>query len=174
MSLYPFNGQDPIVADDVFIAPGAALIGGVTIGKGSSIWFNTVLRGDINRIQIGEFSNIQDNSTLHVADEHPTIIGNYVTIGHNCLVHGATLGDNVLLGMGAIIMNGVHLGNYCLVGAGTLVTMNMVVPDRSLIVGVPGKIVRTLTEEEAKDNRKWALKYNRVASQYLRQSRPSP
>ncbi len=162
-----YGDRKPTVAPTAFIAEGARIIGGVEIGDNASILFNSVLRGDINDIRIGACSNIQDNSTLHVADEWPCIIGDYVTVGHGVNLHGCVIEDEVVVGMGAIVMNGAVVGRQSTIGAGALVTPNMKIPPRSLVIGVPAKIKKQLSEEEAAGNKYWAEKYVRVTRKYL-------
>src|SRR5260221_8915350 len=128
-ALVPFRGHHPTVASSVFLADGARVIGRVTVGNNSNLWFNAVLRGDVETLEIGEFSNIQDGAVLHADPGVPLKIGNYVTIGHSAIVHGCVIGDETLIGMGAILMNGVTLGRQCLVGAGALLTEKFTAPD---------------------------------------------
>src|ERR1041385_488378 len=120
--------KKPAIGKDVFIAEGARVIGDVTVGDGASIWFNAVLRGDINRVVIGAFTNIQDGSICHVANEHSCLVGSYNTVGHNVILHGCTVGDENLVGMGAILMNGVRVGHQCIVGASALLPEGLEVP----------------------------------------------
>ena len=155
--------KDPQIHETTFIAPGAHVVGDVILKKDSSIWYNTVARADINQIIIGERSNVQDNSVIHLENDQGVIIGNDVTIGHNAIIHGCTIKDGALIGMGAIIMNGVTIGKGAIVGAGAVVKENMQVADHELIVGVPGKIVKTLPKEIMEQNIKWAGKYVRLA-----------
>jgi len=162
-----YGDRKPNIAPTAFIAEGAKIIGGVTIGENASILFNSVLRGDINDIRIGDFSNIQDNSTLHVADEWPCIVGDYVTVGHGVNLHGCTIEDEVMVGMGAIIMNGVVVGYQSTIGAGALIPPNTKIPPRSLVVGVPAKVKREMPESESSKNKYWAEKYVRVTRTYL-------
>ena len=162
-----YGDRKPNIAPTAFIAEGAKIIGCVTIGDNASILFNSVLRGDINDIRIGDFSNIQDNSTLHVADEWPCIVGNYVTVGHGVNLHGCTIEDEVMVGMGAIIMNGVVVGYQSTIGAGALIPPNTKIPPRSLVVGVPAKVKREMPESESAGNKYWAEKYVRVTRKYL-------
>lgn len=164
--------KKPVIGKHVFIAEGARVIGDVTIGEGSSIWFNAVLRGDINRVVIGECTNIQDGAICHVADDHACLIGSYNTVGHNVILHGCTVGDENLIGMGAILMNGVRVGNQCIIGAGALLTEGMEVSDGSLVYGSPAKVVSKLGEKERKEVRQWAEKYHRIAIHYLAQATP--
>lgn len=145
----PHHGKTPIVPSTAYLAPTATVIGDVTLGEHASLWFNVVVRGDVNSIRIGDRTNIQDNSTVHVhVDDHPTRIGNDVVGGHNILLHGCTVGDRVLIGMGAALMDGVEVGNDCIVGAGSLLTPGTRVPARSLVMGRPARIVREVTDEE--------------------------
>jgi carbonic anhydrase/acetyltransferase-like protein (isoleucine patch superfamily) len=136
------------IHDTAFIAPGAVVLGDVTVGEDVGIWYNATVRGDRGSIVIGKGSNVQDNAVVHMDDNFPVTIGENVTIGHGAIVHGCTIGDNCLVGMGAIIMNGAHIGANCIVGAGALVTQGTEVPDNSLILGNPAKIKRAVTEEE--------------------------
>src|SRR5215469_11583557 len=133
------------LGERVYIARGAVVFGDVTIGDHSSIWYNAVARGDINRIVIGHHTNIQDNAVLHLADEFPCIVGNYVTVGHSAIVHACTVGDEVLVGIGATILDGAVIGEQCLIGANALVTADSKIPPGSLVLGSPGKVVRQLT-----------------------------
>ena len=163
-----YEKKVPVIGEKVFIAQGVCLIGEVVIGNDSSVFFNSVLRGDINSITIGERTNIQDNCTFHVASDKPVIVGNDVTIGHNVVVHACEIGDNVTIGMGATIMNGVVIGKNSIVAAGSLVTRNKVFPDGALILGNPAKMVRALTADEIEANHKMAIKYMGVKDTYLR------
>lgn len=151
--------KQPTLGKDVFIARGAAVIGDVTLGDHSSVWFNAVLRGDINRIVVGHHSNVQDNAVLHLADDHPCLVGSYVTIGHGAIVHACTVADECLVGMGAVILDGAEIGEQCLIGAKALVTQGMKVPAGSLVLGSPGKVVRPLSSFERAGLRHWAEKY---------------
>ena len=132
----------------VFIADGAKVIGNVEIGKGSSVWFNAVIRADSDTVKIGESSNVQDNAVIHTSDGFDVSIGDNVTIGHGAIIHGCTVKNNVMIGMGAIILNGALIEENCIIGAGTLVTQGKVIPAGSLAFGNPVKIVRCLTDEE--------------------------
>lgn len=137
-----------LTAEGVYIAEGAKIIGDVKIAKNSSVWYNAVLRGDANKIVIGENTNIQDNAVLHESHRNALVIGNNVTIGHGAVVHGCTIQDNVLIGMGAIVLDGAVIEKNCMIGAGALVTQNKVIPEGYLALGNPAKVVRALTEEE--------------------------
>ncbi len=139
----------PNIHKDTFVAPSADVVGDVTVGAGSSIWYQAVLRGDMAPITIGEHSNVQDGCLLHVATGFPLKVGNYVTVGHGAILHGCTVEDGVLIGMGAIVLDGAVIGEGSIIGAGALVTEGKVIPPRSLVVGVPGKVVRQLDEAKA-------------------------
>ena len=155
---YPLKASN----EDVLIAEGAAVVGNVTLGKGVSVWYNAVIRGDQGPIRIGENTNIQECAVLHLT----TTIGAGCTIGHGAIVHGCTVGDNTLIGMGAIILTGAKIGNNCLVGAGALVTGKMDIPDGSLVLGNPAKVVRPLTEAEIRENRVSMEEYLDFARRY--------
>ena len=161
-----YLGKMPRIGKAVFIAETARVVGDVTIGDNSSIWFGSILRGDINRIIVGHHTNIQDNSVCHVADEHPCIVGNYVTAGHSTILHGCTVGDEVLIGMGAVLMNGVSVGNQSIIGAAALLTEGLLVPPGSLVYGTPAKVVSNLGATERAKIKGWAEKYCRVAATY--------
>jgi carbonic anhydrase/acetyltransferase-like protein (isoleucine patch superfamily) len=143
-----FKGIRPVVDESCYISESTDIIGNVTIGKDVNVWFGSRLRGDINRIVIGDCSNVQENSVIHVDVDSPTTIGKNVTIGHGAIIHGCTIDDNVLVGMGAIVLNDAHLTKNCIVGAGALVTQGKSFPEGSLIIGNPAKAVRALTPEE--------------------------
>src|SRR5688572_16008681 len=151
--------RQPVLGKEVYIARGAAVLGDVTIGDNSSVWYNAVVRGDINRIVIGHHTNIQDNAVVHLADEYPCVIGSYVTVGHSAIVHACTVGDEVLVGMGATILDGAIIGEQCLIGANALVTPDTNVPAGSLVLGSPAKVIRALSTEERQRLRIWAEKY---------------
>lgn len=147
------------MSKDVFIAPGAYVGGDVELGANVGIWYNAVIRGDSGPIKIGNDSNIQDNSTVHTDPGHEVHIGNGVTVGHNAIVHGCTIGDNSLIGMGSIILNDAVIGQNCIIGAGALVTGKTNIPDGSLAFGNPARVIRLLTPEEIAENRKNARHY---------------
>lgn len=169
---YSYKGHIPEIADDVYIAPGASVIGRVTIGASSSIWPNAVVRGDIATITIGERTNIQDNSTLHVDSDHPLRVGNDVVVGHNAILHGCTIEDNCLIGMGAIVLDGAIIGEGSLIGAGALVAPNKVIPPQSLVMGSPGKVIRELTAEEVEKIQHAAAEYAAKAQEFMTQVLP--
>jgi len=154
-----FLSKKPKLGKGVYIARGAAVLGDVTLGNYSSVWYNAVLRGDINRIVVGHHSNIQDNAVLHLADDFPCIVGNFVTIGHSAIVHACSIGDETLVGMGAVILDGAVIGKQCLIGAKALVTQGAKIPAGSLVLGAPAKIVRALTRDERAGLKAWAQKY---------------
>lgn len=136
------------ISKGAFIAPGAIVLGDVTVEDNASIWYHATVRGDRACVKIGKGSNIQDNCVVHVDEGHPVHIGENVTVGHGAILHGCRIGDASLIGMGAIIMNGCEIGNRCIVGAGALVTQNTVIPDNSLVLGNPARVKRQVTEEE--------------------------
>jgi len=148
MPVHSFKNHTPQLGQESFIAPGAHVIGNVSVGKRSSVWFNAVLRGDLDRIVIGVESNLQDNVTIHVDQNSPTIVGSRVTVGHNAVLHGCTIEDGVLIGMNAVLLNGVVVGRDSIIAAGSLLTPGTVVPPRSLVMGSPGKVVRELSEDQ--------------------------
>ncbi|WP_211285274.1 gamma carbonic anhydrase family protein [Sporomusa acidovorans] len=153
-----FEGIKPALDKKTFIAEGAKVIGAVTMKEFSSLWFNTVARGDVSRIEIGRYTNVQDNSVVHVADDYPTIIGDYVTIGHNAIIHGCTIEDHCLIGMGAVVLNGAVVGEGSIIAAGAVVKEKQVIPPNSLVVGIPAKVVRS-TEAERESIHAQAIKY---------------
>jgi carbonic anhydrase/acetyltransferase-like protein (isoleucine patch superfamily) len=162
-----FLRQKPALGKNVYIARGAVVTGHVTLGEAASVWHNAVLRGDINRIVVGHHSNIQDNAVLHLADDFPCVVGNYVTVGHSAIVHACTVGDECLIGMGAVILDGAELGAQCLVGASALVTQHIKIPAGSLVLGAPAKVVRALTAEERAGLKLSAEKYAATAAYCL-------
>ena len=161
-----YKGNKPLIDDSVFIAESADIIGNVTIGKNSNVWYNSVLRADENPITIGENTNIQDGTVIHIEHNKGTIIGNNVTVGHKAIVHGCTIGDNTLIGMGAIILGGVEIGEYTLVAAGSLIPPNKKIPSGVLVKGAPAKVVRELTEQEKQNLVNSALKYVEIANNH--------
>jgi carbonic anhydrase/acetyltransferase-like protein (isoleucine patch superfamily) len=154
-----FLRRKPRVGAGVYIARGAVVLGDVTLGEQSSVWYNAVLRGDINRIEIGHHSNVQDNAVLHLADECPCVVGNWVTIGHSAIVHACTVGDECLIGMGATILDGAEIGAQSIIGANALVTQFTKIPPGSLAVGSPAVVKRALDPEERATLKAWAQKY---------------
>lgn len=162
-----YFARTPQIDPGAFIAPGAMLIGDVTVHEGASIWFNTVLRADIQRIVIGPNSNIQDGTVIHLDDDHGTIVGQYVTCGHKAMLHACTIDDEVLVGMCATILDGAQIGARSIIGAGALVTKNTVIPPGSLVLGAPAKVVRTLDQKDQLGIKYWAEKYVKVSRHYL-------
>jgi carbonic anhydrase/acetyltransferase-like protein (isoleucine patch superfamily) len=154
-----FLRKKPALGQGVYLARTAVVVGDVTLGDYSSVWYNTVLRGDINRIVVGHHTNIQDNSVLHLADDFPCIVGNWVTVGHSAIVHACTVGDEVLVGMGAVILDGTEIGEQSLIGAKALVTQGAKIPPGSLVLGSPAKVVRALTPKGRAGLKWWAQKY---------------
>ncbi len=163
-----YLGVKPIVPPDVYVAPNATILGKVTVGSRSSIWFQSVIRADINEIQIGSETNIQDGSILHVADRYSLRIGDQVTCGHRAILHACVIHDRVLIGMNATVMDGADIGSGSIVGAGALVTKGMTIPPCSLVLGAPARVVRMLTTDEEKEISELALKYVVVAKRYLK------
>ena len=148
--MYAYRGKRPQVATDAFIAPSAVLIGDVTVRSGASVWFGSVLRGDMDRIEIGERSNVQDNSTIHTDEGEPTIVGADVTIGHMALVHSSVIESNVLIGQAAVLVGRNHVGTGTIVGAGAVLPEGFDAPARSLVLGVPARVVREVRDEDAR------------------------
>lgn len=150
MTVYALDDKKPQLPPEgeYWIAPNAVVLGDVILERGASIWFGAVLRGDTDRLIVGESSNIQDGSVLHADDGVPLTIGRDVTVGHKVMLHGCTIGDNSLIGIGAVILNGAVIGKNCLIGAGALITEGKVIPDGSLVMGSPGKVVRELGEPQ--------------------------
>jgi carbonic anhydrase/acetyltransferase-like protein (isoleucine patch superfamily) len=157
--LETFLRKKPRLGRGVYIARGAVVIGDVTLGDHSSVWYNSVVRGDINRIVIGHHTNIQDNAVIHLADDFPCLIGHHVTVGHSAIVHACTIGDECLIGMGATVLDGSVIGDQCLIGANALVTPDTRIAAGSMVLGSPAKVVRPLTPKERNDLKLWAGKY---------------
>ncbi len=160
-----------LINESVFIAPGAVIVGDVHLGRQSSVWYNAVIRGDTDAITIGPRTNVQDGAVLHVAAGLPLRIGAGVTIGHRAVVHGALVEDDVLIGIGAIVLSGARIGHDCIIGAGTVVTGRSVIPPDSMVVGVPGRVVRSLTEEELQSIRAAAERYVQYSAHYQAEKR---
>jgi len=154
-----FLRRQPRLGKNVFIARTATVIGDVTLGAHSSVWYGAVLRGDINRIVVGHHTNIQDNAVLHLADDHACLLGNWVTVGHSAVVHACTVRDEVLVGMGAVILDGAVIGKQSIIGAKALVTQGTKIPPGSLVLGAPAKVARKLSKEERAGLKWWAQKY---------------
>jgi carbonic anhydrase/acetyltransferase-like protein (isoleucine patch superfamily) len=164
----PYKGIEPKIGKRVFIAENATVIGDVEIGDDSSIWFGAILRGDVNFIKVGACTSIQDGTVVHVTNRtHPTIIGDYVTVGHAVKLHGCTVKDNCLIGIGAIILDGAVIGENSIVAAGSLVPPGKEFPPGSLIMGFPATVKRELTPEEIKGLKEHALRYVKYKNEYL-------
>ena len=164
--IYDFEKNIPEVHSEAWVAANATIIGKVKLEKNSSIWFNATLRGDIENIYVGEGSNIQDGSVLHTDPGYPLKIGKNVTVGHLVMLHGCTIGDNSLIGIGAVILNNAKIGNNCVIGAKSLITENKEIPDNSLVVGSPGRVIRKLTEDEIKAVKENAIRYQENWKKY--------
>ncbi|OGW90760.1 MAG: gamma carbonic anhydrase family protein [Omnitrophica bacterium RIFCSPHIGHO2_02_FULL_63_14] len=164
--IMPFKNKRPRIHPSVFIAPGAHVIGDVRLARGVSVWFGAVLRGDIHTIEVGEETNLQDNCVVHVDENRPCRIGRRVIVGHHATVHACTVGDRVLIGIGAKILSRANVGNDCLIGAGAVVLEGANIPPRSLVLGIPGKIVRSLDADEVAGHALWAKRYAALAKQY--------
>lgn len=158
---------DPVIDPTAWIAPYAFIVGDVVIGKNASVWPGCSLRGDIAPIRIGDNSNLQDNVVVHVADNLPAIIGDWVTVGHQATVHACVVEDEVLIGMGAIVLDGARIGARSIIGANATVTPGSQIPPGSLVLGSPGKVVRTLSASEQQDVRRWAERYVTVSRHYM-------
>jgi len=155
-----------MIHDTVKILPGAHVLGDVEIGENSSVWYNAVIRGDVEPIVIGRNSNVQDNCVIHCSDTLTTNLGDYVSIGHGAIIHGCQIGENVIIGMNATVLNDAIIGNDSMVAAGTVVTEGKEFPDRSLILGTPGKLIRELTDEEVEKIKLNALFYVKLANEH--------
>jgi carbonic anhydrase/acetyltransferase-like protein (isoleucine patch superfamily) len=166
-AIIAYDGKSPLLAKDVWIAAGAVVAGDVVIGEGSSIWFQTVVRGDVNHVRIGARTNVQDLSMVHVTGgTHPTVIGDDVTVGHRAVLHGCTVGDRCLVGIGAIVLDGAVLEPESMVGAGSLVPPGFVVPSGKLVLGAPARVKRDLTAQERAYFRESAARYAAYAIRY--------
>lgn len=164
--LQKYKSFFPEIDETCYMAPGSMIIGNVKLGRNSSVWHNAVLRGDIEKIVIGENSNVQDGCMLHCIHNVELHIGNNVSIGHGAILHSCTIGDNSLIGMGAIVLDGARVGNNCLIGAGAVVTPNSEIPDGSMVLGSPAKVKRQLSEEEIQNITRNAQEYTRLAKEY--------
>jgi len=170
MNLYPFNHQFPNIHPSAFVAPSADLIGNVVLCENASVWYQCVLRADINRIHIGPATNIQDGSIIHLEDK----ISSHVTVGHRAIIHACTIQDECLIGMGSIIMDGAIIGAQSIVGAGSLVTMGTKIPPGSLVLGSPAKVVKSLDTHTRKEIRQWAEKYVAILHHYREEGIKTP
>jgi gamma-carbonic anhydrase len=167
MAIETLAGISPTIHPSAFVAASADVIGRVTLHEESSVWYQATLRGDINEIVIGPRSNVQDNAVIHLSDDHGCYLGELVTVGHSAILHACTVKDQVLVGMGAIVLDGAVIGERSIIGAGALVTGGMVIPPGSLVLGSPAKVVRTLSLEEQAKVKNWALKYVEGSRVYL-------
>ena len=172
MTLYSLGDSAPEVHHDTWVAPDANLIGKVVLEEAASVWFGTTIRADHEEIRIGAGSNVQENCVFHVDAGYPLTIGKGCTIGHKVMLHGCTIGDNSLIGMGATVLNGAQIGKNCLIGAGALITENKVIPDGSLVMGVPGKVVRELNEDAIDGLRASAAHYIENMRRFRSEMRP--
>ena len=158
-----FLAKKPTLASSVYISPSANVIGDVRLGEFSSVWYGTVLRGDINYIEIGSHSNLQDGVIGHLSNDFPLIVGDFVTVGHGAVIHACQVEDECLIGMNSTVLDGAVIGKHSIIAAGTVVPQGMVVPEGSLVAGVPGQIKRTLTADQREGIKGWAEKYIEVA-----------
>jgi carbonic anhydrase/acetyltransferase-like protein (isoleucine patch superfamily) len=163
-----FLRRPPTLGAGSYITRTAVVVGDVRLGEGASVWYNAVLRGDINYIEVGPFTNIQDNAVVHLADQFPCVLGRHVSVGHSAIVHACTVGDEVLIGMGATVLDGAVVGDQCIIGAHALVTQHTRIPPGSMVLGTPAKVVRPLTDEEKAGLRRLAEKYAAIAAYCLR------
>ena len=170
-----FEGRLPVLGEKVLVSPTAAVVGDVTVGEGSSIWYSAVVRGDVQYVRIGRFTSIQDGAIVHTASEsvggkgrdYPAVIGDYVTVGHGAILHACTVGDRCLIGMNAVVLDGAVIGEGSIVAAGAVVTGGTVIPPRSMVMGVPGKVTKTLPEESLRAREDHAMHYHKLALKYL-------
>ncbi len=172
MTLYALGSHTPQIADDTWVAPDANLIGQVVLEQGASVWFGCTLRADHEIILIGAGTNVQENTVMHIDAGFPLTIGQNCTIGHKAMLHGCTIGDNTLIGMGATILNGAKIGKNCLIGAGALITEGKEIPDNSLVMGAPGKVVRTVDAALAQKLTQSALLYQTNMRRFRSELRP--
>jgi len=164
----PYKGTWPKLGERVYVDPSAQVIGDVELGDHASVWMNAVIRGDVHSIRIGAYSNVQDNCVVHVFKaEHPTVVADHVTVGHSVTLHGCRIDSHCLIGMGATILNDAHVGEECVIAAGSLVPERMVVPRGSLVMGLPAKVRRPLTAEEREGIRRYADNYVEYKESYL-------
>lgn len=170
--LYEVNEKSPQLHESVYVAPGAHVIGDVVVGEGASIWFNVVIRGDTDQITIGNQSNIQDGTVLHTDHGVKLTVGKGVTVGHSAMLHGCEIGDYSLVGINAVVLNGAKIGKCCVIGANALVTENMDIPDFSLVIGSPAKVVKTLPEQSKTQLEASALHYVSNAKEFKEGLKP--
>ena len=164
-----FNGITPQIPSSTYVAHSADIVGNVVLGNDVSVWHNSVIRGDFNSIVVEDSSNIQDNSVLHVDSNEPLHIGTNTTIGHGCIIHGCTIGNSCLIGMGSLIMNRAMIGSNCIIGAGTLITQDTKIPDNSIVLGRPGKISKQISQSDLEYINSNAKAYVALKNKYLNQ-----
>lgn len=172
MTLYALGDHQPQLDADTWVAPDANLIGKVVLEAGASVWFGCTIRADHEEIRICEGANVQENVVMHIDAGYPLTVGKNCTIGHKVMLHGCTIGENSLIGMGATVLNGAKIGKNCLIGAGALITENKVIPDNSLVMGAPGKVVREISEAQAKNLTLSALHYQENMRRFRDEMRP--
>jgi len=165
--IHQFNKVSPNIAKDCFIAPSAEIIGDIEINSGSSVWFNATIRADLNKVRIGKNVSIQDNCSVHVSRDDPTEIADDVVVGHGAIVHGAKVGSNTIIGMGAILLNGSSIGKNCIIGAGSVVTEGTLIPDNSIALGTPCKVVKPATPEHIERIKRNVLEYSELNKKYI-------
>jgi carbonic anhydrase/acetyltransferase-like protein (isoleucine patch superfamily) len=166
MSIYSYKSSSPVIDPDSYVNEDATVIGTCIIGPGSSVWPGAVIRADNDTVSIGENVNVQDGAVIHVDIGHPATLHNGVSIGHMAMVHGATIGENTLVGMQAVVLNDAVIGKNCIIGANAVVTSGTLVPDNSLVIGSPGKIIRQVTDDEVQGNMRNALHYKQKSVDY--------
>ena len=172
MKIIRFNRKAPKISNSSFIAENATLIGDVTIGSNSSIWFGAVLRGDMHYIKIGKNVSVQDNSVMHgTASKYPTIVGDNVSIGHNAIIHGCVIGNNCLVGMGSVILEGAEIGDWCIIGAGAVITEKARIPPNSIVLGIPGKVIGKISERHKQRISKNWKDYVALKNRYLKEQK---
>jgi carbonic anhydrase/acetyltransferase-like protein (isoleucine patch superfamily) len=162
-NIITYGGKKPVLHETVFIAPGARIIGRVTIGAYTSVWYNAVIRGDVDNVHIGSGTNIQDGAVLHEDEGYPLVIGDNVTVGHNATLHGCCVEDGTVVGMGAVVLSGAKIGDHSVIGAGSLVPGGKEFPPRSLVMGSPAKVVRQITPEDIENFGEMARRYRKRA-----------
>ena len=172
MTIYTLGKLQPTIDESAWVAPDANIIGNIVLEASTSVWFGSTLRGDNEVIRVGTGSNVQENCVFHTDMGYPLTIGENCTIGHKVMLHGCTIGDNSLIGMGATVLNGAKIGKNCLIGAGALITENKVIPDGSLVMGAPGKVVRELDDQAIKALTASALHYAENAARFRRDMKP--
>ena len=166
--LHKYKNNFPKIAKDCFIAPSAEMIGDVEFGPGSSVWFNATIRADLNKVRIGKNVSIQDNCSVHVSRDDPTEIADNVVVGHGAIIHGAKVGSNTIIGMGAILLNGSKIGKNCIIGAGSVITEGTRIPDNSIAIGTPCKVVKPATEEHIERIKRNVEEYAKLNEEYLK------